>query len=112
MVIEPSTDEMVDAVVTFGRDLLMREDPSLGAREIPFATLLHTVNAWFTSQEPTLRGILCTGTYQVRPEIVSGVNLIGIVAAAIRTHYGDQIPVSSAVACLLNYGLTKFCAGR
>ena len=46
----------------------MREDPSLGAREIPFATLLHTVNAWFTLQEPTLRGILCTETYQVRPE--------------------------------------------
>ena len=90
----------------------MREDPSLGAREIPFATLLHTVNAWFTSQEPTLRGILCTETCQVRPEIVSGVNLIGIVAAAIRTHYGDQIPVSSAAACLVNYGLTKFCAGR
>ena len=112
MVIEPSTDATVDAIVTFGRDLLMREDPSLGAKEIPFATLLHTVNAWFTSQEPTLRRILCTETCQVRSEIASGVNLIGIVATTIQTHYGDQIPPSSAAACLVNYGLTKFCAGR
>jgi hypothetical protein len=111
MVIEPSTDAMTDAIVTFGRDLLMREDPSLGAKEIPFATLLRTVNAWFASQEPTLRQILCTETCQVRPEIVSGVNLIGIVEAAIRTHYKDQIPVSSATACLVNYGLAKFCVG-
>ena len=56
MVIEPSTDEMVDAVVTFGRDLLMREDPSLGAREIPFATLLHTVNAWWRPRSGRITG--------------------------------------------------------
>jgi hypothetical protein len=110
MVIEPSTDAMTDAIVTFGRDLLMREDPSLGAKEIPFAALLRTVNAWFASHEPALRQILCTETCQIRPEIASGVNVIGIVEAAIRAHYGDQIPVSAATACLVNYGLARFCA--
>ena len=110
MVIEASTDAMTDAIVTFGRDLLMREDPSLGAKEIPFATLLRTVNAWFNSHEPALRRILCTEKCQVRPEIVSGVTLAGTIEAAIRTHYGDQSPVSAATACLVNSRLAPFCA--
>jgi hypothetical protein len=111
MLIEPSTDAMTDAIVTFGRDLSMQQDPSLGAKEIPFATLLRTVNAWFALHEPALRQILCTETCKVQQEIVSGVNLIALVEAAIRAHYGDQIPVSAATACLVNYGLDKFCAG-
>jgi hypothetical protein len=110
MLIQPTTDAMTEAIVTFGRDLLMREDPSLGAKEIPFATLLRKVNQWFAEHEPALRKILCNENRKVRTEIASGVSLLGITEGAIRAHFGDQIPVSSAAACLVNYGLDKFCS--
>jgi hypothetical protein len=110
MTLNPTTDEMVDAVAVFGRDLMMLENPALGARAIPFATLLAEVNSWIASQESTVRGILCTQTGQVKPEIISGVNMAGLVSTAIRAHYGDKFPAGSCAACLVSYGLTKFCA--
>jgi hypothetical protein len=111
MTLNPTSDEMADAVAVFGRDLIMLENPALGAREIPFATLLAQVNSWIASQESTVRVILCTQTRTVKPEIVSGVNMAGIVSSAIRAHYGDKFPSGSCAACLVCYGLTKFCAG-
>jgi hypothetical protein len=109
MAIEPSSPEMVEAFAAFGRDLLLVEKGTLGAKEIPLATLLDKATSWFGLQEPTLRRIICTQTHQVKPEITAATNLIGIVTAAIRAHYGDQFPYSTASASLVSYGLTRFC---
>jgi hypothetical protein len=112
MAIEPSSPEMVEAFAAFGRDLLLVENGTLGAKEIPLATLLDKTKSWFGLQEPTLRKIICTQTRQVKPEITAATNLIGIVAAAIRAHYGDQFPYSTASAALVSYGLARFCMAQ
>jgi hypothetical protein len=112
MTIEPTNPEMVEAFAAFGRDLLLLENKSLGAKEIPLATLLEKSISWFGPQEVVLRKILCTQTHQLRPEIATAANLIGIVTAAIRAHYGDHFPASSATAALVSYGLTRYCASQ
>lgn len=112
MSIEPTTPEMRDTFAAFGRDLLLLEDKSLGAREIPLSKLLAKATSWLSAEEIVLRKIVCTETHQVKPEITCAVNMGGIIATAIRAHYGDHFPASSASATLMSYGLAKFCAGR
>ncbi len=112
MLSDPTNRELNDALAAFGRDLAILEDPSLGAREIPAARLIEKSKAWFASQEIVLRRILCTESNQVKPEIAVAVNLVGMIAAAIRAQYGDHFPASSAASALTSYGLNRFCAAR
>ena len=100
---------MVETFATFGRDLILAENGSLGAKELPLATLLEKAESWPQLQEPTLRRMICTEKHQVKPGIATATNLIGIVAAAIRAHYGDNFPYGSASAALVSYGLSRFC---
>jgi hypothetical protein len=112
MIIDPKHPELADDFAAFGRELLLLENPSFGAKEIPFGVLIDKAKSWFASQDTILRGILCTPANQVRPEVTAGVNLTGIVATAIRAHYGDRFPAPSAAGCLVSYGIVRYCAAR
>jgi hypothetical protein len=108
--IDVGNPQQWDAFAEFGLELALLEDPSLRAREIPIKQLVVKAQDWFARESTVLHQLLCTPTNQVRPELTSGLTLAGLVASAIRAHYGHTFPAPSAASCLGSYGLAKFCA--
>jgi hypothetical protein len=109
MDVELNSEETIEAFATFGQDLILAESGKLGAKEPLLATLIDKAMSWVQSQEPILRKMFCTRKQQLRPEIATGTNMVGMVATAIRNHYGDNFPYGSAAAALVSYGLLRFC---
>jgi hypothetical protein len=88
----------------------MLEEPSLGAREIPFSKLAAKAKTWFAGEAATLHKLICTATNAIKPELTAGTAMLAIVAGLLRAHYGQQFPSEAAANCVIVYGLQKFCA--
>jgi hypothetical protein len=107
---ENDDQSLEEPLAEFGQYLNILENPSLGAREVPFSKLVAKANAWFAAESATLHTLICTPTNAVKPEITASTTMLVIVASVLRAHYGVQFPSEAAANCLIMYGIQKFCA--